>query len=304
MSQGLIEIQGLGRSFGEQVAVHPVHVSIGPGGITGLLGPNGAGKSTLMRMLIGLTRPDQGHCSVSGQALRGDGTAIRRLVTYAPGEIAVYKELRAKEHLAWLLKGRDPGALQRAIELAERMELPLGKRVQGYSHGMKRMLFVIAALAPRVAVRILDEPTEGLDPSRRREVLELLKADAAQGTTILLSSHHLGEIDLICDRRLFLREGELLDEAHSNRLHAKGQRALRVRWHEPVESSPLEQAMAGLGELRLGADRLTLFLESSDARPALVALAGVQALPAPKSVSYGQLSLSELYLEIYGREGI
>jgi len=304
VSRGQIDIQGLGRSFGDLVAVHPVHVSIGPGGITGLLGPNGAGKSTLMRMLIGITPPSTGSCVISGQPLQGDGLAIRRLVTYSPGEIAVHRELNAAEHLAWLLKGRDSGSLSRALDQARQMGLPLQKKVQGFSHGMKRMLFVIAALAPRVDVRILDEPTEGLDPTRRKEVLDLLQADAAQGTTILLSSHHLGEVDLISDRRLFLKQGRLLDEAHSDAIHAKGSRALRVEWAEDVDATALEARLAELGEVRRGARRMTIFLDDPDARAALALLQQAPELPAPKSVSFGQLSLTELYTEIYGKEGI
>ena len=90
---GVIAIDGLTRSFGRTVAVRPLALEIGPGGITGLLGPNGSGKSTLLRMLIGLVRPDSGTCSVDGVRLAGDGTAIRRAVTYVPGETHVYGEL-------------------------------------------------------------------------------------------------------------------------------------------------------------------------------------------------------------------
>ena len=170
---GVIAIDGLTRSFGRTVAVRPLALEIGPGGITGLLGPNGSGKSTLLRMLIGLVRPDSGTCSVDGVRLAGDGTAIRRAVTYVPGETHVYGELSGRAHIDWLLRGREASAHARAVELAEGFGLPLATRVRKYSHGMKRQLFLAAALAPDVRVRILDEAEpERPDQAPRCEIAE------------------------------------------------------------------------------------------------------------------------------------
>ena len=304
---GVIAIDGLTRRFGKTVAVRPLALEIGPGGITGLLGPNGSGKSTLLRMLIGLVRPDAGTCSVDGVALAGDGTAIRRAVTYVPGETHVYGELSGRAHLDWLLRGREPRAHARAVELAEGFGLPLTRRVRKYSHGMKRQLFLAAALAPDVRVRILDEPTEGLDPTRRGEIVELLAKDAER-TTILLSSHHLGEVDRACKRLLFLRKGELLDQAVAATLHERARRALRVQWGTSVERARLEHALGARArdtELRLDGTRATLFLPGDeDPRAALTALLASSELPEPVSFVYGELSLQELYRELYGQEGV
>ncbi|MEY2746867.1 MAG: Daunorubicin/doxorubicin resistance ATP-binding protein DrrA, partial [Planctomycetota bacterium] len=177
-----IVARGVARRFGEKVAVAGIDLRVGPG-ITGLLGPNGSGKSTFLRCLYGLVRPDAGEIEVAGAKLVGDGVAIRRRASYAPGEIALYGEMSAREHLGWLLRGREAGAFERALELAARLELPVARRVRSFSHGMKRQLLVCAALAPGTSVRILDEPTEGLDPTKRGQVLEMLFEDAARGTT-------------------------------------------------------------------------------------------------------------------------
>jgi ABC-2 type transport system ATP-binding protein len=298
--RGAVEVRGLTRSFGSLVAVHPLDVTVGPGGITGLLGPNGAGKSTLMRMVLGLVPRGGGRCRLDGIELSGDGTALRRRATYAPGELAVYGEMNAREHLRWLLRGRERGALARATELADELGLPLRRGVRGFSHGMKRLLFVSAALAPDVPVRILDEPTEGLDPSRRRQVLELLQADAARGTTILLSSHHLGEVDHACERVLFMRDGKLIDEERTQALLEGARRALKLEWKSGVPTE-LPALLGGLGELSTHGDTAVLLLERPDVRPALAAIAD---LPAPATLSYGQLSLQDLYRELYGSEGV
>jgi len=307
---GCIEIRGLTRRFGQQVAVHPLTLHIGPGGVTGLLGPNGSGKSTLLRMLVGLVRPDGGQVRLDGVELKGDGLGIRRRAVYQPGEIHVYGELRAEAHLAFCLRGREPEALARARDLARGFELPLRARLRGYSHGMKRQLLLAAALAPQVPVRILDEPTEGLDPTRRGQVLELLRADAARGTTVLLSSHHLGEVERACERRLFLRRGELLDEDEARRLHERGKHALRVQWARAPAPGALERVLGQLArgapplEHRSEGERAVFFLPDVSGLAALQGLLSASDLPEVRSLVYGELTLSELYRELYGVEGV
>ncbi len=302
---GLIRIAGLTRRFGSNVAVRPLTLTLGPGGITGLLGPNGSGKSTLLRMLLGLVRPDAGTAEVDGAALAGDGLAIRRRATYLAGELHVYGELTARAHLVWCLRGRESSALARALALAEAFELPLGKRVRSYSHGMKRQLLLAAALAPAVRVRVLDEPTEGLDPTRRAQVLELLRADAARGTTLLVSSHHLGEVERACTRQLFLRKGELLDEPAAREFQRRAHAAVRVGWVSPPTREALERALAGQPcELRLAEASATLFFPEGRVPAALAQLLRAPELPELRSLVYGELTLGELYRELYGVEGV
>jgi ABC-2 type transport system ATP-binding protein len=302
---GVIQSQGLTRRFGSNVAVRPFSLALGPGGIIGLLGPNGSGKSTLLRMLLGLVRPDAGSAVVDGVPLTGDGLAIRRRATYLCGELHVYGELRARAHLAWSLRGREPAALARALELARVFELPLERRVRGFSHGMKRQLLLAAALAPDVRVRILDEPTEGLDPTRRAQVLALLAADAARGTTLLVSSHHLGEVERACTRQLFLRKGELLDEASARDLYQRAHESVRVSWDAPPARAALEHALASVPgiELRMEDARATFFSPRGNGAEILRTLLA-SGLPEPRSVVYGELSLAELYRELYGVEGV
>ena len=304
---GVLVGQGLTRRFGEHTAVRPFDLEVGPGGVTGLLGPNGSGKSTYLRMLLGLVRPDGGRASVDDVELEGDGVGIRRRVTYMPGEVHVYGEMRGGEHLAWLLRGRGREALERAQRIGEELGLPLERRVRGYSHGMKRQLFFAAAMAPDVRVRVLDEPTEGLDPTKRGEVLRRLRADVERnGTTILFSSHHLGEVERLCDRVLFVRQGELLDEESARLLLQRARRSLRLTFPEDADPERLRAALEPLGaEVRLDGHRATLFPQA-DADPVDL-LRGVVTrgdLPAPASLVYGEMSLQDLYRELYGVEGV
>lgn len=300
---GHIVVRGLARRFGERQALAPLDLDVAPG-VTGLLGPNGSGKSTLLRLLTGLVRPDAGSASVDGVPVVGDGLAVRRRVTYAPGEIALYGDLRAGEHLEWFLRGRGREAVRRARELAEALELPLSKRVHTYSHGMKRQLMFAAALAPRVAVRILDEVSEGLDPNKRSVVLQLLGEDAARGTTILLSSHHLAEVEGACATYVFLESGRLIGVERADALRERAGRMLHLEYAADVAAL----ARASLESLR-GAElkvvrggRVTLELECADPREVLAQLGALEGLPPPRAVHYGELALRDLYRDLYGVE--
>jgi ABC-type multidrug transport system ATPase subunit len=305
-----IRILGLCRSFGGVVALHPASFEVGPGGVTGLLGPNGSGKSTLLRMLLGIVRPDAGTAVLDGVALSGDGLAVRRRCTFAPGEIALFTEWKAREHLRWLLRGREREAFGRAKTLCDELALPLNLRVRAYSHGMKRQLLFVAALAPRVPLRILDEPGEGLDPNKRSAMLDLLERDAAQGATVLLSSHHLGEVDRVCERLVFLDQGRVIRAENASQVRARAARVLRLGFGpalaRPEVRAALEREVAAVPGARLSVrgERALVELSDADPRACLARLASAGDLPAPQSIDYGQLSLQELYTDLYGVEAV
>ena len=310
----ILEARGLTRRFGAITAVDGVDLAVPPGTVTGVLGPNGSGKSTFLRMLIGLVRPHAGSATVAGERLAGDGTAIRRRVTFAPGEIALYGELVADEQLTWLLRGRGRVALDRARALAGELGLPLDKRVHAYSHGMKRQLLFCAALGPasgpdaatRVPLVILDEPTEGLDPTKRREVLEHIDALRAAGGTVLLSSHHLGEVEAVCDRLVFFHGGRILSDASPDALRARARRSLRIAYGAEAEAAVVEAALVdhpAVADLAREGALLRLELVDEDPRPFLAAFAGLDA-PAPTRLASGHLSLTDLYRTVYGVSGL
>lgn len=307
-----IETTGLRRDFGARTALAPLSISIRAGELVGLLGPNGSGKSTLLRVLVGLVPATAGGARVAGVALAGDGLAVRRVATFAPGELALYGEMSARAHLDWLLRGRERAARTRARAIAERLGLPLGAAVRSFSHGMKRQLLLAAALAPAVPVRLLDEPTEGLDPTKRGEVLELLREQRAAGCTLLLSSHHLGEVDAACTRLLFLSAGKLIADEGARSLEQRAASLLRLRFPAGLSAAAITQALARV-ELAVartwqvageeGSTWVSCRLSSADPREAFARLAAA-ALPAPTAVQHGRLSLAELYHELYGVEGI
>lgn len=302
---GGVHVRGLEHRFGANQALHPTTLQIPPGGVVGLLGPNGSGKSTLMRLLTGLVPLQRGEITVDGVRLTGDGLSIRRRTTYAPGELHLYGEMRGEEHLRFLLRGRSGADLERARMVAGELELPLKRRIREYSHGMKRQLLFAAAIAPTVRVRILDEISEGLDPAKRSQVLDLIDADAARGTTILLSSHHLGEVDRSCQRLVFLNAGRVVADESSEEVRRRAGRLVRLRFAPGALTHSSAAALEGPGveSVEEAADRVNIMLSSDDPREFLGRLAAASDLPAPVSVEHGRISLGELYRTLYGVEG-
>ncbi|GEM_PF-607664 len=306
---GSILTSGLRRSFGDKQALKGIDLEIGPGGITGLLGPNGSGKSTFMRCITGLIRPDGGWARVDGLDVRGDGCDVRARLTYSPGELHLYGEMRADEHLRWLLRGRPAQACTRAFELAEQFDLPLAHKVSGYSHGMKRQLCFAAAMAPQVRLRILDEITDGLDPSRRGQVLEALREDADNGTTLLLSSHHLGEVDRACDRMVFLNEGQIIADESPASVLERTSKLVHLTYTESLTPQQLAQLEGPHTDriqpsLSTNSKRVSVWIRDTDPRAFLAFLAEQPDLPSPRRIEYGSLSLSQMYTDIYGVRGI
>ena len=304
---GAIRVRGLTRSFGSTVALSPLDLDIRAGTVTGLLGPNGSGKSTFMRILIGLVPRGGGRAWVDGVELTGDGIAIRKRCTFAPGELSFYGHLRGRDQLRWLVDGHGPEARTRAERIASELGLPLRARVRSYSHGMKRQLLFASAMGPRVPVRILDEITEGLDPAKRGTVLELMGEDAATGTTILLSSHHLAEVQRACDHMVFLRAGLKLSEENAEDVRAASRRTVHLDFNSGEDATGFSQAANkllghGVAKVQRDAHKLTLHLTTDDPRAVLVQLFQPGFTAQPVRMDYGELSLEHLYRDLYGED--
>ncbi|PFG73689.1 ABC transporter ATP-binding protein [Tepidiforma thermophila] len=216
-----IELRGVSRWYGNVVAVNDVSFEVGPG-ITGLLGPNGAGKSTLLHMMAGLLRPSAGEVRILGEpAWRNP--AIYRRVGLVPEREAVYGFLTGRElvELAARLHGLpDPAAAAaRAIDLVE-MGPHAARQAGGYSKGMKQRIKIAAALVHDPQVLVLDEPFNGADPRQRLHLMDLFRRMAAEGRTILYSSHILEEVERLADTVLVIVAGRLAASGDFRRIRA------------------------------------------------------------------------------------
>jgi len=215
MTAPAIEVHGLGKRFGDVVALDDLDLVIEAGTVFGLLGPNGAGKTTLVRILATLLAPTAGRASVLGHDVVREPLAVRRRIGLAGQFAAVDDELTGRENLEMigrLSRLSSAEARARAGELLERFGLvdAAARRVATYSGGMRRRLDLAAGLIGRPPVILLDEPTTGLDPRSRQELWNAVEELRRAGTTVLLTTQYLEEADRACDRVGIIDQGRLV----------------------------------------------------------------------------------------------
>ena len=223
----MISTAALTRRYGTITAVAELSVDI-PAGITGLIGANGAGKSTLIKMLLGLLPPSAGKAEVLGHDIRTDGVAIRERVGYMPEHDCLPPDMSATElvvHMARMSGLPRAAARERTADtlrhvgLYEERYRPIG----GYSTGMKQRVKLAQALVHDPQLIFLDEPTNGLDPTGRDEMLGLIRRIGTEfGISVLVSSHLLGELERTCDHVVVIDGGQLLRSSSTAEITAKG----------------------------------------------------------------------------------
>jgi ABC-2 type transport system ATP-binding protein len=213
----LLKVERLSKSFGAVRAVDSISFEVRPGEIYGLLGPNGAGKTTSISMISGLLKPDAGEIIVAGTAFSADPQKAKSIMGVVPQELAIYEELSGRENLEFWgrMAGLSSGdANARAGELLEALTLTDRAKdaVKNYSGGMKRRINLGCALLHRPKLLLLDEPTVGIDPQARLNILEFIRNLRATGTAILYTTHYLEEAESLCQRIGIIDHGRLLAE--------------------------------------------------------------------------------------------
>ncbi len=213
----MIRVEELRKSYGRTLAVDGISFQARPGEIFGLLGPNGAGKTTTISILSGLLAPTAGSVTVDGRPMSPTAAAVKRTMGIVPQEIALYDELNARENLSFWgglyglsgsrLRGRVDEVLA-LIGLTDRA----GDRVKTFSGGMKRRLNLGLGLVHEPTVLLLDEPTVGVDPQARINILEVIRQVAASGKTVLYTTHYMQEAEELCQRLAIMDHGRILAE--------------------------------------------------------------------------------------------
>jgi ABC-2 type transport system ATP-binding protein len=210
----VIRAEALTKRYGATLAVDHVDLEVAAGEIVGILGPNGSGKTTTILMLLGLTEPTSGHAEVAGFDPLRDPLAVKRRVGYLPDQVGFYETMSARDNLAYT--GRLAGLSRHEIDerfaaALERVGLDdVGhRRVTTYSQGMRQRLGLAEILMKRPSVAILDEPTTALDPHSTQEFLAMIRGLKADGTAVLLSSHHLDQVQSVCDRVALFNRGRV-----------------------------------------------------------------------------------------------
>lgn len=266
MTSPVIQVTGLRKHYhtsfgrGRIAALDGIDLSVAAGEMFGLLGPNGAGKTTTVKILLGLTRPTEGTASIAG--LPVSDPESRRRVGYLPEGHKIPGYLTARQTLAIFgrMSGMDAATIKRrGGELLETLRISqwIDVRVKKFSKGMTQRLGLATALIHSPNVLLLDEPTDGVDPVGRREIRDLLREEAKNGTAVLLNSHLLSEIEMTCDRVAVLRSGKVAAQGTVEQLTRRAAKYKLVA--TPMDDALLDQ-FRGSGA---GVERVNGHLELS-----------------------------------------
>lgn len=205
-----VDVQMLTKRFGDFTALNKCSLTINQAEVFGLLGPNGAGKSTLIRLLLGFMNPTDGTATIGGLDCHKQRVDVHRLVSYLPGDARTYRMMRGRNVLKLFCSFRKTASFEKALKIADRLELDLSRWVGLMSTGMRQKLALAICMNVDTPLLILDEPTANLDPTVRGQVMEMVKEAKHEGRTVIFSSHVLSEIEDTCDRVGILRKGELV----------------------------------------------------------------------------------------------
>lgn len=208
--KNIVEITGLTKKYGSFAALNACCLSVPEGSIFGLLGPNGAGKTTLIRCLMGYLRPTAGVATADGLDCERDSLQVRQRVSYLPAETKLFRLMRGRDCIDFFSAIHPRGSKPLALEIAERLELDIGRRVGFMSTGMRQKLAIACVMSCQCRLMILDEPTANLDPTVRAEVLKLVREANQRGTTVAFCSHVLSEIEEICGHAAILKQGQVV----------------------------------------------------------------------------------------------
>ena len=258
----VIWTSGLTKDYGAGRGLFDLDLEVRRGEVFGFLGPNGAGKSTTMRLLLDLIRPTAGSARVLGLDVAGGSVEIRRRVGFLPGDLALYPRLTGRavlDHLARLRGGVDPRLRE---SLAERLQADLDRPIRQLSTGNRQKLGLIQAFMHEPELLILDEPIAGLDPLVQQSFHALLREVAAEGRTVLLSSHTLSEVERVTGRLAILRRGRLAVVDSLENLRQVAMQRLEIEFGGPV---PVERfhALPGVKELEANGRSLTIGFEGT-----------------------------------------
>ncbi|HEY1381322.1 MAG TPA: ATP-binding cassette domain-containing protein [Gemmataceae bacterium] len=290
----VIETHGLTKSFGGTAGVHRLDLAVPAGAVFALLGGNGAGKSTTIKLLTGLLPPDAGRATILGKDCWADAIELRHQVGYVPERPKFYDWMTVDE-VGWFTAGfHAAGFLPRFRDWRDRFRLRGAAKLKSLSKGEYAKVGLALALAPDPQVLILDEPTSGLDLRIRREFLESMVALAAEGRTVLISSHQVAEVERVASHVAFLAHGRPLLTATMDDLRRR-----LVRYRLRYEGEPPDAARLGTVLHRNGAGRLWQAVIQDPVAEAVEALRSASGVAEFEAMP---LTLEEAYSALVARE--
>ena len=287
-----MDVRGLRKGFGRSTALDGLDLEVAGGTVHGFLGPNGAGKSTTIRVALGLLKADTGEIRVLGADPWTRSTELHRRIAYVPGDVTLWPALTGGEVIDLLARLGNRRQRVARDELLGRFDLDPTKPCRQYSKGNRQKVALVSALGTDADLYVLDEPTSGLDPLMEAQFQQCVRELAAEGRTVLLSSHVLAEVEEMCRSVTIINRGRTVKQGLLSELRHLTTTTVDVETRAPVDLGSVEV----LGSVdRVGANRIRFDVATADLQPLMerLVVAGIVAL------STRPPTLEDIFLRLY-----
>lgn len=295
MSGEAISIDGLHKSFGSTHALDGLDLQVAAGEVHGFLGPNGAGKSTTIRVLLGLLRADAGTARIFGGDPWTDAIRLHRHLAYVPGDVELWPNLTGGEAIDLFARLRGHVDHARRDDLCERFDLDPSKKARTYSKGNRQKVALISALTADVNLLLLDEPTAGLDPLMEVVFQQVIGEAKDAGTTVLLSSHILAQVEALADRISIIRRGRVVESGALGELRHMTRTTVVA---ETTEPSDVLTSLDGVHNIEYEAGQVRFDVDGDHIDAAVRTLSGLGV----RSLVAHPPTLEQLLMRHYGDE--
>ncbi len=290
----VIEIKNLTKHYGKARGVINVNLNVEEGEVFGFIGPNGAGKSTTIRTMLGLIYPTSGTTAIFGKNCT-EYPKIRKELGYLPSEVFYYDNMKVMDLLKYSASFYKKDCTRRIQELAEIMDLDLKKKIDDLSFGNKKKVGIVQGLLHEPRLIILDEPTSGLDPLMQQKFFDLIAQENQKGATVFFSSHILSEVQRMCNRVAFIKEGKIIKLEKMSTLQENNYKRIKIE----VKSGIAKEAFSvnGVSDFQVKGNTAN-FIFKGNINSMMKKLAEIDL----RNISIEEPDLEEIFMHYYAKE--
>ncbi len=294
VKMNVVEIKNLTKNYRKSRGIIDVNLNVEQGEIFGFIGPNGAGKSTTIRTLLGLIYPTEGTATVFGKSCTTH-PEVRMELGYLPSEVFYYDNMKVIDLLKYSASFYKKDCTKRIHELAGIMDLDLKKKIDELSFGNKKKVGIVQGLLHEPKLIILDEPTSGLDPLMQQKFFDLIASENKKGATVFFSSHILGEVQRMCSRVAFIKEGRIIKLERMSTLQENSYKRFSLEAKSAIDRDKLN--INGVGRLELRANTAS-FIFKGNINTIMKSISEIEL----RNISIEEPDLEEIFMHYYAKE--
>ncbi len=290
----VIEMTNLTKFYNKSRGIIDVNLNVEQGEVFGFIGPNGAGKSTAIRTLLGLIHPTKGTATIFGKNCIEE-PEVRAEIGYLPSEVFYYDNMRVIDLLKYSASFYKKDCTKRMMELTEIMDLDLKKKIDDLSFGNKKKVGIVQGLLHEPKLIILDEPTSGLDPLMQQKFFDLIIEENKKGATVFFSSHILGEVQKLCSKVAFIKEGKIIKQEKISTLQENSYKKFFLEGRNPIPKELIQ--MDGVNNIELKGNTVN-FIFKGNINHILSKVSTVEL----RNISIEEPDLEEIFMHYYAKE--